>query len=91
MFNSGRAFLSFICWRARPQGIAQDLARKLQAWTGSRWVVSLSEKRGQPPLGMQHREEAARSVEEMRRHPAVKRVMHHFPEAEIKSVRTLDK
>ncbi len=87
----GPGFLELHLLEGAPQGIAQDLARKLQAWTGSRWVVSLSEKRGQPPLGMQHREEAARSVEEMRRHPAVKRVMHHFPEAEIKSVRTLDK
>jgi DNA polymerase-3 subunit gamma/tau len=87
----GPGFLEIHLLDGAPQSLAQDLARKLQAWTGARWVVSLSDKRGQPPLGMRQREEAARNVEEMRKHPAVKRVMHHFPEAEIKSVRKLDK
>jgi DNA polymerase-3 subunit gamma/tau len=43
-----------------------------------------------PPLGDRRREEEARAVEEIRKHPAVKNVMHHFPDAEIKSVRSLD-
>ena len=70
--------------------MAPDLARKLQAWSGERWIVSLSEEQGMPPLGVRRREDEARAVEEIRKHPAVKNVMHHFPDAEIKSVRSLD-
>jgi len=70
--------------------LAPDLARKLQAWSGERWIVSLSEERGMTPLGVRRREEEARAVEEIRKHPTVKNVMHHFPDAEIKSVRSLD-
>jgi DNA polymerase-3 subunit gamma/tau len=87
----GPGFLELHLLEAAPRNLAQDLSKKLQAWTGERWIVSLSEKRGRPPLGQQRREDAERAVEEMKRHPAVKRVMHHFPEAQIKSVRTLEK
>jgi DNA polymerase-3 subunit gamma/tau len=62
----------------------------MQSWTGERWIVSLSEERGLEPLGARRRAEAAQAVEDIRKHPVVKSVMHHFPEAEIKSVRALD-
>jgi DNA polymerase-3 subunit gamma/tau len=62
----------------------------LQAWSGERWIVSLSEEQGLPPLGVRKREGEARALEEIRKHPAVKNVMHHFPDAQIKSVRSLD-
>ncbi len=86
----GPGFLELHTLDAAPRNLAPDLARKLQAWSGERWIVSLSEERGMPPLGVRRREEEARAVEEIRRHPAVKNVMHHFPDAEIKSVRSLD-
>jgi DNA polymerase-3 subunit gamma/tau len=73
-----------------PQNIAQELSRKMQAWTGERWIVSLSEERGAEPLGAKRRTENAEAVEEIRKHPIVKSVMHHFPDAEIKGVRSLD-
>jgi DNA polymerase-3 subunit gamma/tau len=73
-----------------PQNLAQDLSRKMQSWTGERWVVSLSEERGLEPLGARRRAEEAQAVEDIRKHPVVKSVMHHFPDAEIKSVRALD-
>ncbi|HZV20712.1 MAG TPA: hypothetical protein VE986_04120, partial [Hyphomicrobiales bacterium] len=73
-----------------PSNLAQELTRKLQAWTGERWVVSLSEERGMAPLGTRRRQEEARALEEIAKHPAVKSVMLHFPNAEIKRVRALE-
>jgi len=73
-----------------PQNLAQDLSRKMQAWTGERWIVSLSEERGLEPLGVRRRAENTQAVEDIRKHPVVKSVMHHFPDAEIKGVRKLD-
>ncbi len=86
----GPGFLELHTLDGAPKNLAPELARKLQAWSGERWIVSLSEDRGMQPLGVRKREEEARAVEEIRKHPAVKNVMHHFPDAEIKSVRSLD-
>ena len=86
----GPGYLELHTLEGAPKNLAPELARKLQGWSGERWIVSLSEEQGLPPLGVRRREEEARAVEEIRKHPAVKNVMHHFPDAEIKSVRSLD-
>src|SRR5262249_20517854 len=86
----GPGFIELHLLDGAPQNLAQDLSRKMQSWTGERWIVSLSEERGLDPLGASRRAEEAQAVEDIRRHPVVKSVMHHFPDAEIKSVRALD-
>jgi len=86
----GPGFLELHLLEGAPQTLAPELAKKLQGWSGERWIVSLSEKRGLVPLGERRREEDAKAKEEIRKHPAVKSVMHHFPDAEITSVRKLD-
>jgi DNA polymerase-3 subunit gamma/tau len=87
----GPGFLEIHALEGAPKNLAPDLARKMQAWSGERWIVSLSEARGMEPLGARRRAEEAQAVEAIRKHPAVKNVMQHFPDAEIKSVRSLDK
>ncbi|MFZ0571568.1 MAG: DNA polymerase III subunit gamma/tau [Rhodomicrobium sp.] len=86
----GPGFIELHTLQGAPQNLAQDLSRKMQSWTGERWIVSLSEARGLEPLGVRRRAENAQAVEDIRKHPVVKSVMHHFPDAEIKGVRTLD-
>ena len=86
----GPGYIEIHALEGAPKNLAPDLARKMQAWTGERWIVSLSEERGMKPLGGRRRAEDAKAVEEIRKHPAVKNVLHHFPDAEIKSVRSLD-
>jgi DNA polymerase-3 subunit gamma/tau len=86
----GPGYLELHALEGAPKNLAPDLARKLQAWSGERWIVSLSDEKGLAPLGVRKREEEARALEEIRKHPAVKNVMRHFPDAEIKSVRSLD-
>jgi DNA polymerase-3 subunit gamma/tau len=86
----GAGFLELYLLPGAPGGLAQDLSRKLQTWTGDRWIVSLSEARGAAPLGLRRREEQAQAIDEIRKHPVVKGVLHHFPEAEIKGVRPID-
>ncbi len=86
----GPGFLELHLLEGAPQNLAQDLSRKMQTWTGERWVISLSEQRGLQPLGARRRAENAQAVDEIRKHPVVKSVLHYFPDAEIKSVRTLD-
>ena len=72
-----------------PKDLANELGRKLKAWTGERWMISVTEERGETPLGQVRRQREAKLLEEATRHPAVQSVMRHFPEAEIVAVREL--
>ena len=73
-----------------PRDLANDLGKKLQFWTQERWIISLTDERGERPLGDVRREREAKMVEEARRHPAVQAALRHFPGAEITAVRELD-
>jgi DNA polymerase-3 subunit gamma/tau len=72
-----------------PKELANDLGRKLKFWTGERWMISVTEERGERPLGEIRREREARMLEEVKRHPAVQSVLRRFPDAEVTSVRDL--
>jgi DNA polymerase-3 subunit gamma/tau len=69
--------------------LANELGRKLKYWTGERWMISLTDERGERPLGEVRREHEARLLAKTKRHPAVASVMRHFPDAEILSVREI--
>jgi DNA polymerase-3 subunit gamma/tau len=70
-----------------PPGLAGELARKLEAWTGQRWMVSISNEAGEPPLREQARALRDSTFLEVRKHPVVKAVLDKFPGAEISDVR----
>jgi DNA polymerase-3 subunit gamma/tau len=72
-----------------PKDLANELGRKLKAWTGDRWMISLTDERGATPLGQIRRQREAKMLEDARRHPSVQSVMRHFPNAEIVSVKDL--
>ncbi|MCX8256118.1 MAG: DNA polymerase III subunit gamma/tau, partial [Beijerinckiaceae bacterium] len=70
--------------------LPQALMRKLQEWTGERWIVALSRDIGAPTLKEQAdaREKEARS--EIVADPLVKSVLDAFPGARIVAVRRPD-
>ncbi len=70
-----------------PENFANELGRKLKHWTGQRWMISLTEERGERPLGEVRREMEARMLEQAKRHPAVQAILQRFPEAEVLGVR----
>lgn len=72
-----------------PKELANDLGRKLKFWTGERWMISVTEERGEKPLGVVRREREARMLDEAKRHPAVQSVLRRFPDAEVTAVRDL--
>jgi DNA polymerase III subunit gamma/tau len=71
---------------ASPQ-IAQTLMRRLQEWTGMRWMVAISSQAGAPSLREQAQAAAAAAETGVRADPLVRRVLEHFPGAEIVAVR----
>jgi DNA polymerase-3 subunit gamma/tau len=77
----------------RPGGsaqLAQTLMRKLQDWTGERWMVALSSRAGAPSI-MEGIEARAREKETgVKSHPLVRAALEAFPGAEIIAVRMAD-
>jgi DNA polymerase-3 subunit gamma/tau len=73
--------------RASPQ-LAQALTRRLQEWTGTRWVVAVSNEAGAPSLKERRDAEAAAAMQGVRALPLVSKVLEHFPGAEIVAVRS---
>ncbi len=70
-----------------PRELAQELMKKLKAWTGRVWIVAVSDEAGAEPLGVQRRAREAREIESIREHPQVKEVLQTFPGARIAAVR----
>ena len=72
-----------------PRSLAADLAQRLQAWTGQRWIISVENGPGAPTLA------EARAVAKedlhasLRQHPLVMAALAAFPGAEIRATREL--
>ena len=67
-----------------PKELGNELREKLNAWTGMRWIVALSNAPGERPLGVVQREREAAELSEIRSHPAVAAVLQQFPDAKVK-------
>lgn len=70
-----------------PPSLAGDLKKKLDDWTGMRWVVSVAQGGGQPTLYEQRMAVKAARHERVLQEPMVRAVMDRFPGAEIVAVR----
>jgi DNA polymerase-3 subunit gamma/tau len=80
--------LEFALASGASSALAQMLMRKLQDWTGTRWMVAISSAAGAPTL----REQAEAKEQERRvgvqADPLVRSVLERFPGAEIIAVRS---
>jgi DNA polymerase-3 subunit gamma/tau len=70
-----------------PSNLASNLAKFLTAWTGQRWMVSVSAKEGQPTLAEQDRVAEKERKERALSHPLVQAVVKAFPDAKLTSLR----
>jgi DNA polymerase III subunit gamma/tau len=73
-----------------PSQLANELREKLNQWTGSRWMVMLSKRQGEKPIGQARREAAAAELERLKSDPIVASALDAFPGAEVTSVRTIE-
>ena len=72
------------------QSLPQTLMRKLQEWTGQRWVVALSRDPGAPSLMEQADARATEARSAIESDPLVKSVLDTFPGAKVVAVRRPD-
>jgi hypothetical protein len=71
---------------ASPQ-LAQTLMRRLQEWTGIRWMVAISREEGAPTLKDQAETRAEEKMTGVRAIPLVRKVLEAFPGAQIMAIR----
>ncbi len=74
---------------ANPQ-IANELMRKLEAWTGRRWMVMAAKSGGAPPATQIKKEAKVTALNKALQNPDVQAILKRFPGAEITDVRDLD-
>jgi DNA polymerase-3 subunit gamma/tau len=72
--------------QAQP-GLANDIARKLEAFTGMRWMVMVARDGGEKSIARQRQENRDSLFVSARAHPDVQAVLARFPGAEIVDVR----
>jgi DNA polymerase-3 subunit gamma/tau len=63
--------------------LAQTLMRRLQEWTGRRWMVAISNEAGAPTLHERREAQAAEARKGVEQIPLVQKVLEHFPGAKI--------
>ena len=69
-----------------PETLAGDLAKQLSQWTGQRWLVSLSDKKGSKTLAEDAAELAAKTHDAIAMDPLVTKIMEVFPGATIDAI-----
>ncbi|MBK8770499.1 MAG: DNA polymerase III subunit gamma/tau [Rhizobiales bacterium] len=79
--------IEFALERDAPAGLANELMRKLEAWTGRRTLVTVAREGGAEPILKQRKSAEAVALQEARELPAVQAILKTFPGAEITSVR----
>ncbi len=88
-FEDGR--MEFALAPGGNPNLVQDLSRKLQEWTGRRWMVSVTSRaEGAPTLAETAAAAKAEREVGIRAEPLVQAVLAKFPNAQIVDVRTRD-
>ncbi len=85
-FEQGRIEFSLV--DGASAAVAQDLSRRLQEWTGERWMVSVAA--GASAQTLREKEDARRAerLTGVGEHPVVRKVLELFPGARISAVRS---
>lgn len=68
--------------------LTQRLGARLQAWTGNRWAVIVSNDEGQPTIAEVRDAAASALQQQATAHPLVQAVLAQFPKARITDIRT---
>ena len=69
-----------------PDTLAGDLAKQLSQWTGQRWLVSLSDKKGAKTLAEDAADSVAKTHDAIAMDPLVTKIMEAFPGATIDAI-----
>jgi DNA polymerase III subunit gamma/tau len=68
-------------------GLPGELSRKLEAWTGRRWMVLVAREGGEKPLALQKKDARESAFREARDDADVQAILKRFPGATVTDVR----
>ncbi len=68
-------------------GLVGELSRKLEEWTGRRWIIAVSREAAAETIAETRKSHRQKMVDAARADPLVAAVLTHFPGAEIVDVR----
>jgi DNA polymerase-3 subunit gamma/tau len=71
-------------------GLPGEIARRLEAFTGMRWMVMVAKEGGDKPIARQRQESRDSLFMSAREHPDIQAVLKKFPGAEIIDVKVPD-
>ena len=84
-FSDGRIEMNLVGNPARD--FLTTLGKRLEEWTGKRWMLSVSKEEGAPTLADQERAENEARMDDARSNPAVEAILRKFPGAKIVDIR----
>ncbi len=87
LFEPGR--MEFRPAEGAPADLSARVAAALQDWTGTRWMVSVSNAQGHPTLWEVSQDAAREARQALLAHPLVKAAMESFPRATLGEVKDL--
>ncbi|MEO0328413.1 MAG: DNA polymerase III subunit gamma/tau [Pseudomonadota bacterium] len=70
-----------------PRDFLPTLGKRLEEWTGKRWMLSVSATKGAPTLAEQEQEENKNRMDDARDDMSVKAIMQVFPGTKIVNIR----
>ncbi len=68
-------------------GLPGEISRKLEAWTGRRWMVLVAKEGGDKPLAMQKKDAKESAFREAREDATVQAILKRFPGSAVVDVR----
>ena len=84
-FADGRMEMNLV--ENPPRDFLTVLGKKLEAWTGKRWMLSISQEEGAPTLAEQDRADADERMESALADPVVEQILAKFPGSKIVDIR----
>jgi len=84
-FADGRMEMNLV--ENPPRDFLTTLGKRLEEWTGKRWMLSVSQEKGAPTLADTERTESAARMDDARSDPTVDAIMKQFPGAKIVNIR----
>ena len=84
-FTNGRIEINLV--ENPPREFLSSLGKRLEEWTGKRWMLSVSKEEGQPTLLEQEKAEADTRMETALSDPAVEKILQQFPGAKVVNIR----
>ena len=87
-FSQGQIDISFN--ENLKKDFIRDLSNKLLKWTGKRWIITLSKKKGQKTFREQSLENSKKLLKNEKKNDVYKRFLEAFPDAELIEVESKD-